>query len=359
MIQTKRLEQLYAAMEREAMEQLIISDPAAVNYLYGKQIRPGERMLVLLLDAKKKETKLVISKLFLQADPGCEVIYFDDTEDSAEILSHYVASTGVIGVDKNWPARFLLRLMELRPGCRYVTASRLVDELRQVKSKEEQQWMIEASQINDQAMEQLIPLVSKGYTEKQLADKLLEIYQSLGSEGFSFYPICCYGANAADPHHDNDDSLGKLGDSVILDIGCTWKGYCSDMTRTVFLGEIGERQRQVYKIVKEANRRAIACIRPGVRFCDIDAAARAYITEQGYGANFVHRTGHNIGQEVHEYSDVSAANTAPVAPGMIFSIEPGIYLPGEFGVRIEDLVLVTEDGCQVLNHYSKDICSVQ
>ena len=130
------------------------------------------------------------------------------------------------------------------------------------------------------------------------------------------------------------------------------------MTRTVFIGEAGEEQKLVYEIVREANRRAIECIRPGVRSCDIDAAARDYITEKGYGDYFVHRTGHNIGQEVHEYSDVSSANTAPVQPGMVFSIEPGIYLPGRFGVRIEDLVLVTEEGCRVLNHFSKDLMCV-
>ena len=120
------------------------------------------------------------------------------------------------------------------------------------------------------------------------------------------------------------------------------------MTRTVFLGSVSEEQRKVYEIVKEANLRAIAAVKPGVRFCDIDAAARDYIASQGYGEYFVHRTGHNIGQDVHEYGDVSSANQNPVKPGMCFSIEPGIYLTGNFGVRIEDLVLVTEDGCEIL-----------
>ena len=147
--------------------------------------------------------------------------------------------------------------------------------------------------------------------------------------------------------HVTDDTKGKYGDCVILDIGGFYKNYASDMTRTVFYKEIPEKGREIFEIVLEANKRAEAIVKPGVRFCDIDAAARDYITEKGYGQYFTHRTGHSIGLEVHDKGDVSSINTDTVQPGMIFSIEPGIYLPGEFGVRIEDLVLVTEDGCEL------------
>ena len=341
------------------MDQLIVSDPASINYLMGRLMNPGERLMVLVFDAAAGNTELVISKLYPQGDnPIWPVTYVDDVDDCVAILSEKIAETGVIGIDKNWAAKFLLRLMELRPNLTYKNGSYIIDKIRQIKTKEEQEFMIEASRLNDLAVERLIKEVNKGYTEKELADKLLDIYEDLGSEGFSFYPICCYGANAADPHHSNDDSTGKSGDSVILDIGCLWNGYCSDMTRTVFLGNVNEEQKKVYNIVKTANERAIAAVKPGVRFCDVDAAARDYITEQGYGPYFVHRTGHNIGQEVHEAGDVSSANTDILKPGMTFSIEPGIYLTGNFGVRVEDLVLVTEDGCKVLNHFTKELIVV-
>lgn len=359
MVFEERAHKLLTAMKENGMDQLIVSDPAAINYLMGRLINPGERMMVLLFDAAGEKIELVISKLFPQGeDPVWPVTYFDDIEDCVAILSEKIAQTGVIGIDKTWAAKFLLRLMELRPNLTYRNGSFMLDRIRQIKTKEEQEFMIEASRLNDLAVERLIQEANKGYTEKQLAEKLLEIYRSLGSEGFSFYPICCYGANAADPHHSNDDSVGKKGDSVILDIGCLWNGYCSDMTRTVFLGSVTEEQRKVYEIVKTANERAIQAVKPGVRFCDVDAAARDYITEAGYGPYFVHRTGHNIGQEVHEAGDVSSVNTDVLKPGMVFSIEPGIYLTGNFGVRIEDLVLVTEDGCRVLNHFTKDLIVV-
>lgn len=358
MVLQERAEKLLMAMRENGIDQMIVSDSAAVNYLFGRKINPGERMMVLFFDAAEKKAEMIISKLFPQENPVWPVTYFDDTEDCVAVLASRVAQKGVLGVDKTWPAGFLLRLMEIRPQLTYRNGSGLLDRIRQIKTKEEQELMIEASRLNDLAVERLIGEVNKGYTEKELAEKLLEIYRSLGSEGFSFYPICCYGANAADPHHSNDDTKGKPGDSVILDIGCLWNGYCSDMTRTVFLGSVSTEQRRVYEIVKEANERAIAAVRPGVRFCDVDAAARDYITQKGYGPYFVHRTGHNIGQEVHEAGDVSSINSEVLKPGMVFSIEPGIYLSGNFGVRIEDLVLVTEDGCQVLNHFPKDLITV-
>lgn len=356
MLQKERAERVYRAMQAEGVEKLIVSDPSAVNYLTGKLIHPGERMMVLLLDAAEEKTVFVLSKLFPQEeDLGCPIIYFDDVDDYVGMLAGLIGTGITVGVDKEWQAKFLLRLMELAPENHYKNGSYILDHIRQIKSEEEQELMIEASRLNDIAVGRLIPLVNKGYTEKQLADELLKIYLELGAEGFSFEPICCYGANAADPHHENDDAKGRHGDSVILDIGCKKDGYCSDMTRTVFLGAVSEEQRKVYEIVKEANRRGIGAVRPGVRFCDVDAAARDYITAKGYGPQFVHRTGHNIGQDVHEFGDVSSANTEVLKPGMVFSIEPGIYLSGDFGVRIEDLVMVTEDGCRVLNHFTKDL----
>ncbi len=359
MIDTIKMKKVYQAMKKAKVSFLIVSEPSAVNYLTGRMIHPGERMMVLLLDAEKECAHFILSKLFPQeGEIGCPVTYFDDVDDYVGMLADMLEKDRTIGVDKEWPAKFLLRLMELIPENRFVNGSYLVDEIRQIKSKEEQELMAEASRINDLAMERLIPLVNKGYTETQLGDELLKIYLELGADGFSFDPICCYGANAADPHHENDMTCGKTGDSVIIDIGCKKDGYCSDMTRTVFLGTVSEEQKKVYEIVKEANLRAIAAVRPGVRFCDVDAAARDYISEQGYGIKFVHRTGHSIGQDVHEFGDVSSINTAVLKPGMIFSIEPGIYLSGDFGVRIEDLVLVTEDGCKILNSFSKELKTV-
>ena len=219
--------------------------------------------------------------------------------------------------------------------------------------------MRKSSKLNDIAMEKIIPWVAKGLTEKELNAKMREIYKEIGCEDVSFDPITAYGHGAADPHHVTDDSKGKRGDCVILDIGGFKDNYASDMTRTVFIGEVSDRAREVYNVVLEANLRGIAAAKPGNRMCDVDLAARNYIEEKGFGEYFTHRTGHSIGLEDHEFGDVSSVNTDIIQVGQCFSVEPGIYLPDEnIGVRIEDLVLITEDGCEVLNDYTKELIVV-
>lgn len=354
----ERLQKVLKEMERQNLGQLIISDPISIFYLTGKRIDPGERMLALYLRAGE-EPKLFVNELFpVSEDPGLERIFFKDVEDPVELLSRHVREGETLGVDKNWPARFLLRLMELKKGCRF-TVSDAVERVRMRKDPAEISSMRETSRINSQAVKKLWELIPKGYTEKKMGRMLLEIYEDLGADGFSFEPIIAYGENAADPHHAPGDFTPKEGDSIVIDIGCVKDSYCSDITRTVFYKKASEEARKVYNIVLEANRRAIEAVKPGARFCDIDEAARSCIERAGYGKYFTHRTGHSIGMEVHELGDVSVANGERLEPGMIFSIEPGIYLPGRLGVRIEDLVVVTDDGCEVLTTCEKDLTIIE
>lgn len=354
-----RLNKILQSMEEHKIPQMIISDPVAIFYLTGKWIHPGERMLALYLNLNGNH-KLVINKLFPQEkDLGVDLVWYDDIEDAVEILSRYVDKDAVMGVDKNWPARFLLRLQELGGGSSFVNASFIVDHVRMIKDEEEQELMRISSKINDGVMEKVIPLVTKGLTELELDHEVRRIYKEAGCEDVSFDPITAYGRNGADPHHATDDTKGKRGDCVVIDIGGFKDNYASDMTRTVFIGEVSDRAREIYNIVLEANLRGIAAAKPGNRMCDVDLAARNYIEEMGYGEYFTHRTGHSIGLEDHEFGDVSSVNTDIIRPGQCFSVEPGIYLPDEqIGVRIEDLVLITEDGCEVLNSFTKDLIVV-
>ena len=354
-----KLNRILTKMEAQGMPQMIISDPPTIYYLTGKWIHPGERLLALYLNVNGNH-KLVINKLFPQEkDLGVELIWYDDVEDAVEILSRFVEKDKPIGIDKVWPARFLLRLQELGAGSKFLNGSMIVDYVRMIKDEHEQELMREASRVNDQIMEKLIPLVVKGYSENELNAKVREMYAETGHSGVSFDPITAYGRSGADPHHVTDDTKGKRGDSVVLDIGGILNDYCSDMTRTVFIGEVSDKAREVYEIVKEAQQRGIDAVKPGARMCDVDLACRNYITEKGYGEYFTHRTGHSIGMEDHEYGDVSSVNEDIIQVGQVFSIEPGIYLLDEgIGVRIEDLVIVTEDGCEVLNHFTKDLIVV-
>ena len=356
----EKLKRIYKKMEERNLPQMIITDPPAIFYLTGKWIHPGERMLALYISTKGKET-FFVNRLFpIEEDLGVEIQYFDDTEDSVELLSKVVDKESSLGVDKTWPARFLLRLQELGAASSYVNGSVIVDKVRQIKDKDEQEKLIQSSLLNDAVMAELIPYVVKGHTEKELNAIARELYKKHGASDVSFDPITAYGRGAADPHHETDDTKGKRGDCVLLDIGGVLNNYISDMTRTVFLGEVSERHKEIYQIVRDANLRGIAMAKPGNRMCDVDLACRNYIEEKGFGKYFTHRTGHSAGIEDHEVGDVSSVNEEIIEVGQCFSVEPGIYIPEEnIGVRVEDLVLITEDGCTVLNHYPKDLLIVK
>lgn len=355
----ERLTKVLKSMADQQISQMLISDPPSIFYLTGQWVSPGERMLALYLSLSGNH-KLFINDLFpLHGDPGVSVVRFNDNDDPVKIVARHVDKQKDIGIDKKWPSGFLLQLIECQGGKHFINSSFIIDQIRMSKDAAEIALMKAASRINDLAMGKLIELIPQRYSEEKMAQILLDTYQHLGATGFSFTPIVAYGANGADPHHGTDHSLVKPGDSIIIDIGCKKDFYCSDMTRTVFYKQAPELAKKVYQVVLEANHRAIAMIKPGVRFCDIDQAARSPIETAGYGKQFTHRTGHSIGLETHDFGDVSAVNTRPVQPGMIFSVEPGVYFPGEFGVRIEDLVLVTDTGCEVLNSYSKDLLVIE
>ncbi|MBU3146218.1 Xaa-Pro peptidase family protein [Clostridium sp. CF012] len=355
----ERLNKVLKIMGDKKIPQMIVSDSNAIFYLTGKWILAGERMLVLYLNTNGNN-KLFVNELFpISEDLGVEKIWYSDTDKPIDILSRHIDKDLPMGIDKDWPAHFLLRLMELKGGSAFVNGSKIIDKVRSLKDEKEKEFLRASSKLNDIAVEKMIKLVSKKYTEKKMGKMLGDMWEELGAEGHSFDPIVGYGANSADPHHEMDNSKVKAGDSVVIDIGCIKDSYCSDMTRTVFYKSVSDHSREVYDIVREANKRGIEKVKPGVRFCDIDAAARDYITEKGYGKYFTHRLGHSIGLQDHEFGDVSSANTDKVEVGMCFSIEPGIYIPGDVGVRIEDLVIVTLDGCEVLNHYSKDLIIVE
>ena len=351
----ERIDGVVANMKEAGLDYLLISEPSSIDYLIDYVNNPGERMYVLMLGTKG-DHKLFFNKLFfVDKDLGIDIVWHSDVDDATQTIVDNLKDAKKIGVDKHWSANFLLDLMEKLPDVKFVNGSKCVDYKRMVKDDHEQQLMIEASRINDQAIHEVIHQVSLGLSELEVAAKLGDIYSKFGGEGNSFDAIIAYGANGANPHHENDDSRLKPGDSIIIDMGCKYQGYCSDMTRTVFYKEVSQEAKEVYELVKAANEAAEAMIKPGVRLCDIDKTARDLITKAGYGKEFNHRLGHFIGKDVHEYGDVSVNFDLEVQEGMIFSIEPGVYLPGKFGVRIEDLVLFTKDGCKVLNSYTKDL----
>lgn len=350
-----RVERVMNALQEMGVSQMLIVDPMSIYYLTGIYNDPCERFYGLLLRADGKHAYFLNHLFSIPQEIGVEKVWYFDTDPVMEIVADYIDKTGSLGVDKDMKARFLLPLMEMQAATDFVNTSLAVDMARGIKDAEEQEQMRVSSRINDMAMAEFKKLIHTGVTEKGVAEQMLKIYLDLGADGFSFEPLVAFGANAADPHHGPDDTVLQEGDVVLFDVGCIKDGYCSDMTRSFFFKTVNEKSREIYGTVRAANEAAIAKVKPGIPLMELDKAARDLITEKGYGLQFHHRLGHFIGLSEHEYGDVSSTNETLAVPGMIFSIEPGIYLAGEIGVRVEDLVLVTEGGCEVLNHYSKEL----
>ena len=341
-------------MKKAGIPQLIVSQPASVFYLTGKWIMPGERMLALYLN-DSGTVMLFANRLFaLSGNVDAPLTEFDDTEDCVSVLSAAV-KPGKIGIDKFWPSQFTIRLMEKRPDVVPVVGSVCVDDARMIKDAEELRLMRVSSLKNDAATEKTIAAVREGIREDELAALHTRFGAEDGCTGASFEPLVCFGANCAEPHHSTDRTVIRSGDSVIIDVGLVYESYSSDMTRTVFFGGVTDEQKRVYDLVRKANEAGRAAARPGIPLCEIDRAARRVIEDGGYGKYFIHRTGHGIGLNEHEYPDVSLTSEVIAKPGMVFSVEPGIYLPGRFGVRIEDLVAVTEDGAETLNRLPREL----
>ena len=350
----QRLQRVLDNMEAQGLDQILVTSTASVFYLTGYWIEPHERMLALYID-KNGRTALYGNEIFgVEATADLPVIPHADSADPVADLAAALAP-GRLGVDKFWPSKFLIGVMEHRPDIRPVLGSGPIDAARRYKDEAERDALRRASKINDIVVETAIGALADGAVEAELAALVNRTYLQNGADVSDGPQLVCFGANAADPHHAPGHDTVKSGDCVVFDIFTPIRRYWCDMTRTVYFKEAGEEERRIYPLVKAANQAGIDAVRPGVPLRDIDRAARRVIEEGGYGPYFTHRLGHGIGLECHEPPDVSAGSDAIAEPGMVFSIEPGIYLPGRTGVRIEDLVLVTETGCEVLNAAPKDL----
>ena len=348
-----RIERVLGYMAQEGLSQILVTSTASVYYLTGVWVDPMERMLAFYLDDSGRRV-LFGNELFgLQPAPGRELFVHTDSDDPLRDVVRIVRP-GKIGIDKAWPSRFLISLLGQRPDCTPALGSAPVDNARMRKDAEEIEALRRASRINDSVVAAAIEAVREGAVESQLAALVEEKFREAGA-GRGHGQLVCFGANGADPHHEPNQSVVREGDSVVLDIFIPIPYYWCDMTRTVFFRSASDEARRVYETVRAANLAAEAVIRPGVPMREFDRAAREVIEKAGYGPQFNHRLGHGIGLECHEPPDNSSVSEVIAEPGMVFSVEPGIYLPGQLGVRIEDLVLVTETGCEVLNRYPKEL----
>jgi Xaa-Pro aminopeptidase len=287
-----------------------------------------------------------------------EVRTWSDGADPAAALSTTVEAMGLpadpaVAVDPTTHARFTLAVRSALPGAALSLSDPVLGPLRVRKDESELSALRAAAGVADDVLEAVrateVGLV--GRTEADLAWEIERRLREAGGEELAFPVIVGSGPNGAMPHHMHDDREIRPGDPVVLDFGARVEGYPGDQTRTVVPGgDPPERFREVHDVVREAQAAGVDAVGPGVTAGAVDAAAREVIEDAGYGDRFVHRTGHGVGLDVHEEPYIVAGSDRELEPGMVFSVEPGVYLPGEFGVRIEDLVVVTADGSERLNH---------
>ncbi len=347
-----KFERVEKFMQQKNIKQIIITDPFDIFYLTGQLIDPGERFFGMYLNCNGTK-KVLVNELFKLKDiDDVEIFYYTDSDDPIKILASMLKNESLL-VDKNFPARFLLPLMNFCDVKYFV--SDVLEYVRLIKDTDEIELMRRSSYLSDHAMNLLVANICEGQSELELVEILKDIKKKLELDAFSFEPIIAFGGNAAEPHHIPNETKLKPGDCIVIDIGFVKDNYCSDMTRTFFYRYATDFDKKIYDIVLQANLAAINKVKPGAKFCDIDLAARNFIKDNGYEKNFIHTTGHSIGLQCHEFGTVSFRNHDTIKPGMIFSIEPGIYLKNKIGVRIEDLILVTDNGYEILNNYPKKL----
>lgn len=371
-LHSERLAYARAQLRAHGLDYLIVGPSADLYYLTGIQNRPSERLAALLLP-QESPAHLVIpafeAPTLPELPPDVQIVPWGESDNPARLLASLVAGpTGhpggahyTIGVSNRLWSIFLLRLQAELPRAMFTTAGHVLSTLRQVKSPAELALLEASGAASDRVFSTIVTRPFAGRTESDVANEIAGLLKAEGVQ-VEGLPIVGSGPNSASPHHHSGTRVIEPGDAVVLDFGGPLQGYFSDITRTVFVGappESNSEMERVYNLVQAAQEAAVRAAHPGMTCEQLDSVARDLITEAGYGQYFMHRLGHGIGLDGHEPPYLVQGNQTRLEPGMSFSIEPGIYLPGRFGVRIEDTVYLTKEGAVRCNHAPRDITTVR
>ncbi|MDR9856175.1 Xaa-Pro peptidase family protein [Paenibacillus sp. VCA1] len=357
---SSRIEQLEQSMNEKGLDSLLVTDPKHVYYLTGFASDPHERFLGLLL-VRGEEPMLIVPALDAEAANAASsvknIVTHNDTDNPYELLQRqFKGSIGTLGIEKEQLT--VARYEELSAAVsakQYADIGPLLRSMRVNKSPEEIKRMKHAMDLIEEVLRQGLKSVKTGVTEIEIVAELEYLMKKLGAQGPSFDTMVLSGPKTALPHGTPGDRKIQHGDLLMFDMGVYADGYASDITRTFAVGEISLELKKIYNAVLEANLHGIQAIKPGVTLASVDKAARDAIEKAGYGPYFLHRLGHGLGMDVHEYPSVHGNNADLVQPGMVFTVEPGVYVAGLGGVRIEDDIFVTDNGAEVLTSYPKEL----
>jgi len=355
-----RIDGVREVMAAGSVDAVMLSVGADLPYFSGYEAPQLERLTMLVVPRDGVATMLV-PRLEAPAvvDRGAfEILPWDETDDPVAIALRLAGDPGVAAIGDHTWARFLLAMQAQSPSTSFVPATPLTAELRIRKGDDEIGWLREAGHAADRVAARLAGEQFSGRTEKEIAG-MVEVMLVEEGHDVAAFAIVASGPNAASPHHEPTHRVITEGESVLIDFGGRLNGYFSDTTRDFYVGEPSARYSRAYAVLREGQSAAVETAAPGVAAQEVDRAARSVIEAAGFGEFFIHRTGHGIGIEVHEEPFIIEGNERVLEPGMAFSVEPGIYIPGEFGMRIEDIVVVTTDGRERLNLSSRDLYLVE
>ncbi len=362
-----RLKLLKEQLIANGLEGIALVPGPNMLYLSGIHAHLSERPIVMLLPTQGEPVivipRLEAPKALAAGMPAERVFSWSDDEGYGNAFQNacrYLRlADSTLGVEAEYMRVLELELLQRHiPGLTTVHVDPYMTSLRQIKSNEEVAALKRAVEVAESAMQNLLPRIQIGQTEKQIATMLMLELAEAGSDSLAFDPIVASGPNGASPHVTPTDRKVDSGDLLVIDWGAIVDDYPSDITRTYGIGQIEPELQHIHRVVEEANGEARRVARPGATGRDIDLAARKVIEEAGYGEFFTHRTGHGLGLEIHEPPYIMAGNTEPLTAGAVFTIEPGIYLPNRNGVRIEDNIVITEDGCLSLTALPRNLIVV-
>jgi Xaa-Pro dipeptidase len=355
-----RIDGLYRLLEEEDLDAALLTQPKLIYYFTGFYTDPHERLLVLVCP-RGKEPFLFVPALDLEKTVRTSTVKavhaHDDAQNPYEVLQRLLGSKmSRIGIqEEHLNVKRYQAFLELTGAEHAAGLDDKLARMRVIKSDDEIAVIKRAIRCIEDVFRDTIPLVKPGVTEQDLVAEMEYRMKRYGAEGPSFDTMVLTGEKTGLPHGVPGKERIREGDLVLFDAGVFVDGYASDLTRTFAVGDIGDRCRDIYDAVLQANRSAIDAVRPGAAFAGIDLAARGVIEGRGFGPHFITRTGHGFGLDIHEYPSIHAKNMDTAEEGMVFTVEPGIYIPGLGGVRIEDNVLVTGSGAEVLTSFPKEL----
>lgn len=354
----ERMTKLRTAMASRGLDAVLLVGDYNRNYLSG--FTGNESFSVITADKAFFITDSRFTEQAKQQVKDYEILEYSKNTTFADFLSDLANKNNIkkLGFEENIISYSTYSLYKSKLNCELLPMEGIIEEIRVVKDESELVYMRKAAEIADKAFEHMLKFIKAGMTEREVGLELEFYMKKLGATELSFPSIVASGVRSSLPHGEATDKVINEGEFLTLDYGCIYEGYCSDMTRTIVIGKASEKMVEIYNVVLEAQEKALKGYKPGVPAIEVDSIARDYIKSKGYGEYFGHSLGHGVGREIHELPIIGYRNDKKLKAGMVVTDEPGIYIPDFGGVRIEDILLIKEDGIEVLSKSPKNLICI-